>query len=297
MKKATIFGIDIPAYTFADIDAWTQKALLGSKQCMVAKANSEFLLRSVKNPDFKACLQDASLVVPDGIGVLWATKYASLPLRSEKFRIYNFEFLITLECVWQMVYSGTALVSRKDYARDVLPERLSGVEVFYTMLSACEQAAKSVYLYGAKQEVLELAVAEIRKRYPHLVIAGYKNGYDDKGKGVIREISESGASLLIVALGSPEQEYWIRDNLKNLPNIRVAVGEGGSFDYVAGKGVRAPKFVQQIGLEWLWRGLFAKNLTGGGHRLRRVWNAVPVFIYEVVKWKIGHASVPVDSSK
>ncbi|MEI6266697.1 MAG: WecB/TagA/CpsF family glycosyltransferase [bacterium] len=284
-KIVSIFDIDIPGNTFSDLDSWVQNKLLADKQVTVAKVNSEFLLRSLKKPDFKKYLQNSDLNIPDGIGVLWAAKYLSLPSNNP------------INTVWQMVYTGAALVFNHNYAKDVLLERLSGVEVFKTMLEACAKSEKSVYIFGAKPEVLDKAIKNIHKEFPGLKIAGSHDGYSNKGSEVVADINKSGAEMLIVALGSPEQEYWIRDNIVKLPTIRVAVGEGGSLDYIAGNNVRAPKFFQRIGLEWLWRGLFAKNLTtDGGHRFRRVWNAVPVFIYEVVKWKLKNgATTPLSS--
>jgi N-acetylglucosaminyldiphosphoundecaprenol N-acetyl-beta-D-mannosaminyltransferase len=185
-----------------------------------------------------------------------------------------------------MLYSGIFLLVNHSYAKDILPERLSGVEVLYTMFSACEFVNKSVYIFGARPEILEKAIMIIKKRYPTLKIAGSHDGYSDKGQNVIDDINKCKPELLIVALGSPEQEFWIRDNISKLNSVRVAVGEGGSFDAISGATKRAPKIIQKMGLEWLWRGLFAKNLTGQGHRIKRIWNAVPVFIFHVVKYKL-----------
>lgn len=277
--KTTIFDIEIPANTFADIKKWVGDALKGEGQLFVAKAPSEFLVRAQENPEFKEALKEADLLISDGIGVLWAAKYLSLPLTKTPI-------LKQLQAIWQMIYSGAALVFNHNYAKDVLPERLSGVEAMFTMLSAAEEVGGRVYFFGSRKEVLEGSVEVIKERFPKLVIAGTHDGYDFNDDEVIKDINKSGAALLIVALGSPKQEFWIRDNLSKLKTVKVAVGEGGSFDAVSGHTKRAPKFMQKIGLEWLWRGLFAPNLTTEHHRMRRVWNAVPVFIARVVKYKL-----------
>jgi N-acetylglucosaminyldiphosphoundecaprenol N-acetyl-beta-D-mannosaminyltransferase len=96
--------------------------------------------------------------------------------------------------------------------------------------------------------------------------------------------------LLVVALGSPKQEYWIRDHLSRLKSVRVAVGEGGSLDFIAGEFRRAPRWMRESGLEWSWRLLMNKSKTKTGSRPRRVWNAVPLFIYKVVAWKLAHGT-------
>jgi N-acetylglucosaminyldiphosphoundecaprenol N-acetyl-beta-D-mannosaminyltransferase len=280
MEKVSIFGVKISPLSFGDISIRVVEDLKGTAPVTISKAPSEFLLRAEKNPEFKVYLNQSDFVISDGIGVLWAAKYLSLPMT-------KVPVLRNIQAVWQMIYSGAALVFNHNYAKDVLPERLSGTEVFYTMLEACQEAGKSVYFFGARPEVLKKSVKNIQSKYPKLKIAGFRDGYSDKGQRVIDDINKTKPELLIVALGSPEQEFWVRDNLAKLPSVRVAVGEGGSLDYVAGVNVRAPKLIQKIGLEWLWRGLFAKNLTNTeGHRLKRVWNAVPVFIWHVVKYKL-----------
>jgi N-acetylglucosaminyldiphosphoundecaprenol N-acetyl-beta-D-mannosaminyltransferase len=280
MGNVKIFELEIPKNNFADIQEWTKKTLLGSKQTTVAKINSEFLLRSQKDAEFKEYLLGADLLIPDGAGVLWAATYLRLP-------ITKYQVLRQIQAVYQMIWTGASLVFRQSYAKKVLPARLSGVEVLKTMLAGCQESGQTVYFFGARAEVLSESITILKKEFPKLNIAGSHDGYSDKGAKVVADIQRTKPQLLIVALGSPEQEYWIRDNLAKLPSVKVAVGEGGSFDYIAGAGVRAPKLIQKLGVEWLWRGLFAKNrTTTGPHRLIRIWNAVPVFIAHVVKYKL-----------
>ena len=100
--------------------------------------------------------------------------------------------------------------------------------------------------------------------------------------------------MLVVALGSPKQEFWIRDNSPRLKSVRVAVGEGGSLDFIAGEFHRAPEWMQRIGLEWSWRLFMNKSRSKTGSRPRRVWNAVPVFISHVVAWKLHHGVTGLD---
>jgi N-acetylglucosaminyldiphosphoundecaprenol N-acetyl-beta-D-mannosaminyltransferase len=109
----------------------------------------------------------------------------------------------------------------------------------------------------------------------------------------VTEINKTNAALLVVALGSPKQEIWINDNISKLKNIRVAVGEGGTLDRIANPSQRAPKLVNRIGIEWLWRIFFNKSKTGTSNRLKRAWNAVPVYIYKTVKWKIKYGQTKI----
>ena len=100
-----------------------------------------------------------------------------------------------------------------------------------------------------------------------------------------------------MAFGSPKQEFWIRDNLSKLKTVKVAVGEGGSLEFIAGNFKRAPKWMQKLGLEWLWRLFMNKSKSDTGSRLKRIWRAVPVFIYTVVKYKIKNGQTINENKK
>ena len=103
---------------------------------------------------------------------------------------------------------------------------------------------------------------------------------DSDDAGIAEIINKSKAEILFVAFGSPKQELWIIKNLPHLHHISLAIGEGGSFDFVAGVQKRAPKMLQKIGLEWLWR------LIREPMRITRIINAVPRLIVTTVKYKL-----------
>lgn len=284
MKKTTntvnVMGVEIARFNHQDLFDFIKNGLVGSNKIMIAKCPSEFIKRANENIEFNEVLEKSGLSIADGVGVLWASKYLSLPASKNKF-------IRTFQAILQMVLTGASLVFRPSSARAVLPERLSGAEAFGTMMSAAEEAKKGVYFFGSRKAILEGAVKKIKETYPQLILSGYHDGYSYKDAEIIEEINSSEAELLIVALGSPKQEYWIRDNFNKLATVKVAVGEGGTFDAISGAVKRAPKLIQKIGLEWLWRMFAAKNLTiEAPKRYKRIWNAVPVFIYDVVKWKI-----------
>lgn len=248
----------------------------------IAKINSEFLMRALKNEEFKKCINSFELCLADGVGVLWAAKYLSLPL-------VNITGLRQAQVVWQMVYSGASLVFYPGYCREPIPHAFRGTDMMYDMVELAEKNRTSIYLLGAPKETLEQVVVNLEARYPELDIVGHHDGYDFENEEIIDEINVSGAKMLFVALGSPTQEYWIRDNMKKLKFVRVAVGEGGTFNFIGGSYRRAPKIFKTLGVEWLWRLFANKNTTTTEKsRLIRVWNAVPVFIYKVVQSKIGN---------
>ena len=129
------------------------------------------------------------------------------------------------------------------------------------ILKELEKTGKSIYLLGSKPaseerpSVAHLAGEAMKKAYPGLKIAGTRDGYfkrDDEDE-IIRQINESGADFLCVALGSPKQEQFIARNASALETVRCGMGVGGSLDVWAGTVRRAPEFYQKYGLEWLFR--------------------------------------------
>lgn len=135
-----------------------------------------------------------------------------------------------------------------------LVERVTGIDLFLELLEKCEKKDYRPYFFGATQEVIEEVVNFIRKKYPNIDIAGYRNGYFSalNSDAIAKQISDSKADLLFVGFSSPQKEYWINDYLEQM-NVPFVMGVGGSFDVVAGKTKRAPKLWQKLGMEWLFR--------------------------------------------
>lgn len=284
MKQLELLKIRIDAITASELQSIVKDVLGSPKSIIIGKVNTEFLLRSSKDKEFQKTLNEFDINIADGKGVLWAAKYLSLALT-------KIPILRQLQAIFEMIYSGASLIFYPKYCQSPIPENIPGLDAMYLMLEVADDMEASVYFFGTEKDVLPIAVRNIREKYPNLKIAGYHDGYDYKDAEIIQDINKSGAKLLIVALGSPKQEYWIKDNIDKLKTVRVAVGEGGTLDRVAGESKIAPKWMRKISLEWLWRLFTDKNRTGmpgkrDKSRIRRIWNAVPVFIYEVVKWKL-----------
>lgn len=134
-----------------------------------------------------------------------------------------------------------------------IPERVTGIDLFYHLLKYAEENGHSVFLLGAKPQVVEDAVVKLRKQYPQLNIAGFHHGYFwDNEAAVVDKIRQSGATLLFVAITSPKKEQFINRWRERL-GVKFAMGVGGTFDIVAGVTRRAPLWMQKAGLEWLYR--------------------------------------------
>jgi N-acetylglucosaminyldiphosphoundecaprenol N-acetyl-beta-D-mannosaminyltransferase len=134
-----------------------------------------------------------------------------------------------------------------------IPERVSGVDLFLRLLEMSAQEGFPVYFLGARQEVVQKMVQCMGERFPDLNIAGWHHGYfwDDE-ESVVRDIQSSGAALLFVAITSPKKENFI-NKWKDKLGVQFVMGVGGTFDVMAGKTKRAPKWMQRIGLEWFFR--------------------------------------------
>jgi exopolysaccharide biosynthesis WecB/TagA/CpsF family protein len=284
VNTAEVLSVEIAAVTREQLLEEVTRLLQGSTATVVGKVPSEFLVRSLEDREFRAYLRSTGLNVADGIGVLWAARF--LTLRTVKLPVVR-----QLQTLWQATYSLASLVVRPEFCHHPIPERIRGLDALFIMLEAAQEAGAPVYFLGARAEVNEAARERLKAKFPDLRIAGGRDGYSFDSKETVSEIDASGAKLLVVAMGSPKQEFWIRDNIGSLEAVRVAVGEGGTLDLIAGDYRLTPAWMQKVSLEWLWRlSMHRNNKSGGTSRARRVWNAVPVFIYCVVRWKLRNGS-------
>jgi len=135
-----------------------------------------------------------------------------------------------------------------------VPERIDGIGLMGKLLKLADERRYSVYLLGAKQEVLDTCVAKIRNQYPNLRIAGSRNGYfsEKDTPGVVANIRAAKPDLLFLGMGSPMKERFADRYAAEL-GAAVIQGVGGSFDVMADLVKRAPVWVQRIGMEWLFR--------------------------------------------
>ena len=155
---------------------------------------------------------------------------------------------------------------------------MTGVDMMARLLQFAASEGHPVYFYGAKEEVVMKAIANIKSDIPEIQVAGYTNGYYNDEDILIERIAQSGARIVFVALGSPTQELWIKHNLDKLSDVLVFQGVGGSFDVFSGTVKRAPAFFRKFGIEWLYR------LLNDPKRLRRQLN-LPVFLWKILFYR------------
>lgn len=203
---------------------------------MVVTPNSEIVQRASKDEELKSLISSADLIIPDGIGLVYASKIIGCPLS----------------------------------------ERVTGIDFLEAIIAGLEKNGKSIYFFGSKPGVAEAAAENIKKKYPKLIVAGTHNGYfkAEEEPDIVKEINDSGADFLCVALGAPKQEKFIFDHRNELA-VNGAIGVGGSLDVWAGTLKRAPEFYRKHGLEWLYR------LIQEPSRYKRML-ALPVFMFRVI---------------
>lgn len=149
---------------------------------------------------------------------------------------------------------GQSIVWASRFLGDALPTRVAGIDLMTELLALSERKGYRPYFLGARQEVLDRALANARERHPGLEIAGARDGYftDDEGPAVAEAIRAASPDILFVAISSPKKEYWLSRYGRQI-EVPFIMGVGGSVDVLAGITRRAPAIVQRTGLEWLYR--------------------------------------------
>lgn len=171
---------------------------------------------------------------------------------------------------------GTVLAAK--VIKKPVKEKIAGIEVMEEIIKKCEKIGESIYLVGAKEEILQACIEKLKNKYPKLKIIGSHNGYFDINncEYIIKDIKVKKPYALFVAMGSPKQDIFIANNIENLP-CKVYMGVGGSFDVLSGNIKRAPKWMISLGLEWLYR--VAKEPW----RMKRL-TCIPKFLIQVLKY-------------
>ncbi len=192
-----------------------RRAVNGQAPCQqLITVNPEFVMAAQRDFHFREAINAAALVVADGVGVVWATRYL----------------------------------------RAATPERITGVDTLVALAQRCADAGYRLYLLGAAPGVAEETARRLQALAPGLQIAGTYAGSPAPAEEaeIIERVRAAQADVLCVAYGAPAQDLWIYRNLSRLP-VALAVGVGGAYDFISGRQRRAPGVMQRLGLEWLYR--------------------------------------------
>ena len=192
------------------------ETMLAAPSCkQVVTLNPEYVMRANREPELMRIINSAALTVPDGMGIVWASRLLGQPLRS----------------------------------------RVTGTGLLPAIGRLCADLGCSLFLLGGQPGVAELAASKLMEDIPGLRIAGVSSNDPgpENDPQTIELINESGAGILAVAYGCPKQDYWISANRGRLKGVRVAFGCGGALDFISGQVPRAPRALRRRGLEWLYR--------------------------------------------
>jgi len=232
-----ILGVDIDNIDIDEAGRITKELVeTSNKTCKIVVApNTEFIMMAQKDEEFFDVLKSADLATPDSVGVMLGGKFQKKPFK----------------------------------------QRIPGQAYFRKVLEIGEKENWSFYLLGGKDDVPKIAAENLKKIYPNINIVGYHEGFFelDGEEKVIQEINRLKPNVLFVAMGAPLQEKWIA-KYKNDLKVDIAAGQGGTFDYEAGKIKRAPKIVQKLCIEWLWRLILQPS------RIVRML-ALPVYLFKI----------------
>ena len=136
-----------------------------------------------------------------------------------------------------------------------IKQRVTGIDLMENLIKMAYKNNCKIYFLGAKQDVLEKVIKHYSNLYSKEIVAGFQNGYfkKDEEPKIAKQIAESGANILFVAMTSPKKENFLYDHNNLLKNVNFIMGVGGSFDVVSGEVKRAPIWIQKIGFEWFYR--------------------------------------------
>lgn len=209
-----LLGVPVAAITMEEALDILEQFLKERRTHLVVTSDASAIVRAQEDEEFRRIVQNADLVTPDGIGVVWGARLLGLP-----------------------VY-----------------QRVPGVELMAKLCERAASKGWKVFLLGAKPGVAEKAAENLKARYSGLKIVGTHHGYfsPEEEPQVIAKIKETQPDILFVAFGIPKQEKWIARHTEEL-KVPICIGVGGSFDVYAGVVKRAPEWVQRLCLEWLYR--------------------------------------------
>jgi N-acetylglucosaminyldiphosphoundecaprenol N-acetyl-beta-D-mannosaminyltransferase len=205
--------------------------------------NAAKLVHAQKDTELKGSIINCDIINPDGQSVVWASKFLNDPLK----------------------------------------ERVAGIDLMSNLVDLAYRKNYKIFLLGAEEEIVKSVANLYSQQYGSHLIAGYRNGYykkDEEGN-IAKQIADSGAHMLFVAITSPKKEIFL-NTYKDIIKTPFIMGVGGSFDVISGKTKRAPKWVQKVGMEWLFRVL---------QEPRRLWKRYlttnSAFIFLVLKEKFS----------
>ncbi|MBI5466786.1 MAG: WecB/TagA/CpsF family glycosyltransferase [Candidatus Kerfeldbacteria bacterium] len=247
-KAISIMGVTVDNLTTEEALQAASRLITEPRFHHVVTPGPEFLLEATAHPTFRRILNDADLSLADGMGL----------------------------------HVGARLQG------DQLQQRIPGVDFVNDLMRSAGEQGWSVFLFGGGPGVAEWAAQTLVATNPGLKVVGVESGFRGPwqkvhDRRVLERIHQAKPTILLVALGAPKQELWIDRHRPGLHDVRLAMGVGRTFDYLAGTVRRPPQFIRRVGFEWLYTYLTAGQHYQPQFRRQRVRNATWRFMIELMK--------------
>lgn len=213
-NRVAVLNVMVDVVTMQDAVRNVEEFIVQKNPHMVVTPNAEMIMMANEDKHLAQIINNADLVVPDGAGVVWAARYTG----------------------------------------NVMPERVAGYDLVQNLLLKGAAQKYRIYMLGGAPGVAQQAKQAAEQRYPGVQIVGIHHGFFTKSdeREIIAHIKACRPDILLVALGVPRQEKWLSEYMNQL-EVPVAIGVGGTFDVMAGNVQRAPLWMQNASLEWLYR--------------------------------------------
>lgn len=214
-KRVNLFGLLIDDISLSRAIEIARVSFISSGQRVFFTPNLEMLEGARKSDETNKILNSASVLLPDGAGVLLASRFVGTPIKN----------------------------------------KVAGIDFGEELISLCEKGEKSIFLLGASHQVVKKAAKKLIKKHPKLKICGIHNGYfkKDEEATVISKIQRANPDVLLVCMGFPKQERFVYEHKNELSGVKVIACLGGALDIWSGRKRRAPDIIKKVHLEWLWR--------------------------------------------
>src|SRR3989338_1061242 len=241
--RTKLLNLPVDVLSKEEISSTIKSALINANQLKIITLNPEMIINAIKNIEFQNVLKDSDFIVADGTGIVWALK------------LNGFKNA----------------------------ERIPGIELAEKILELVNKSGKSVAILGSTDSVISKTLTNLKEKYPLSKIAYSKNGFfkNEEESAIATDMAKNDPDVIFVALGSPKQELWINKYSMLFPKS-IMIGIGGSLDVWSGKKQRAPKWIRDMHMEWLF------SVMNEPERIPRVLKSLPRFIYLVMKARFAN---------
>lgn len=250
LPEISVLGVKVNPITEVQLNREIARIITAGQKELVLNVNINAVNQALKHAFMKELLNRARIVFCDGYGVVMGVR----------------------------ILGG------------VIPERITYADWMWSLSALCQREGFSLYFLGAREGIAQQAAEKLRERYPSLKVVGIRNGYfartGPENNAVLEQINRSRPDILVLGLGMPEQERWLSDNWEKV-DARIALTGGACFDFISGTVRRAPRWMADNGLEWLYRlileprRMFVRYVIGN-----------PLFLIRVIHQRITGGRVP-----